>query len=274
MTDKKPQAHDLNALYSLTKDQLPPPELDQKILEVAQAQQGKSRLSSVYAWQRVVSVAAVMVFTFFIFFEVEDERQVERFDEDSGQVAMPQALLEEASEDTFEMESDTPAALTEPLSERQLLKQPSQKAAKKTEQAATDLKEQRIELESARSAPVGSLMSDIVLSEDVLAEDVLSKDVLSKDVLPEDVLADDVILIENDSEAVVKARVEAAEKETAEIKATELKASGKGSPEEQLAVIEQALEVGDHERAKVLLERFKADYPTVPVPEAILEVLK
>lgn len=67
----------IDELYAQTKDEQPPLELDEQIRARALEHIEASRPSSLFQWQRVLSVAAVMVLSIFLFFDVNDFRRHE-----------------------------------------------------------------------------------------------------------------------------------------------------------------------------------------------------
>lgn len=67
----------IDELYAQTKDEQPPLELDEQIRARALEHIEASRPSSLFQWQRVLSVAAVMVLSVFLFFDVNDFRRHE-----------------------------------------------------------------------------------------------------------------------------------------------------------------------------------------------------
>ena len=87
--DEQPPKDKLDELYALTKNETPPAELDLKILAEARASVPAQRSASFYTWQRIMSVAAVMVFSVYIFFDVRDLKQSEMTDD----MAVPQLSL-------------------------------------------------------------------------------------------------------------------------------------------------------------------------------------
>jgi len=67
----------IDELYAQTRDEQPPLELDEQIRARALEHIEASRPSSLFKWQRVLSVAAVMVLSIFLFFDVNDFRRHE-----------------------------------------------------------------------------------------------------------------------------------------------------------------------------------------------------
>lgn len=61
----------LNELYKQTADERPPTELDKNILILAKAKHQQNRFAKTMNLQRILSVAAVMVLSVYIFFEVD-----------------------------------------------------------------------------------------------------------------------------------------------------------------------------------------------------------
>ena len=71
----------LDKLYKQSAIEKPPTDLDQQILELAKANHQRTRFAKTMNLQRVLSVAAVMVLSVYIFFEVGGDRPM-RIDED------------------------------------------------------------------------------------------------------------------------------------------------------------------------------------------------
>jgi len=63
----------LNQLYLQSANEKPPKDLDQKILQEARAHHHVSHFAGTFKWQRGLSVAAVMVLSIYIFFDVSND---------------------------------------------------------------------------------------------------------------------------------------------------------------------------------------------------------
>ncbi|MDX1452893.1 MAG: hypothetical protein R3183_10065 [Oleiphilaceae bacterium] len=87
MSDKQANDDVLNALYAKTKHELPPAEIDQHILAEARQHCPNPRKAQLATWQRILSVAAAMLFTVYIFFDVRQldhpDALTEHFDDAS-----------------------------------------------------------------------------------------------------------------------------------------------------------------------------------------------
>ena len=64
----------LDQLYSKSAKEQPPSHLDKKILAEAKARYQPGTLAASFKWQRILSVAAVMVLSIYVFFDVNDNR--------------------------------------------------------------------------------------------------------------------------------------------------------------------------------------------------------
>lgn len=67
----------LNRLYKQTATEKPPEYLDKTILALAKANHPPSRFAKMMNLQRVLSVAAVMVLSVYVFFEVDKEQPIQ-----------------------------------------------------------------------------------------------------------------------------------------------------------------------------------------------------
>ena len=65
----------LNQLYLQSANEKPPEDLDQKILQEARAHHHVSHFAGTFKWQRGLSVAAVMVLSIYIFFDVSNDHR-------------------------------------------------------------------------------------------------------------------------------------------------------------------------------------------------------
>jgi type IV secretory pathway VirB10-like protein len=74
MKDSTPKDDFLDELYAQTKNEQPGAKLDEAILAQAKQQVEQPKPSSIFKWQRYASVAAVMVFSFYIILDVNDQR--------------------------------------------------------------------------------------------------------------------------------------------------------------------------------------------------------
>ena len=74
MTNNNTEDDFLNKLYKQSALEKPPADLDQQILELAKASHQRTRFAMTMNLQRVLSVAAVMVLSVYIFFEVGSDR--------------------------------------------------------------------------------------------------------------------------------------------------------------------------------------------------------
>ena len=124
----------LDQLYAETKHEQPPLELDAKIQAQALEHLNAKNRSSFFQWQRVLSLAAVMVLSVYLFFDVNDARKHETSNvlmddyntfAPSKKAAPAQesagALLEQEQVDTSAMmiqqSADEPAVLQKPSKE-------------------------------------------------------------------------------------------------------------------------------------------------------------
>jgi hypothetical protein len=120
--DAQPPKDKLDELYALTKNETPPAELDLKILAKARARVPAQRSASIYTWQRIMSVAAVMVFSVYIFFDVRDLKQTEITDDMAvPQLAVPAKKSVERAFSGSELSSETSSERRPELKEEMAL---------------------------------------------------------------------------------------------------------------------------------------------------------
>lgn len=74
MTPRDSDQDFLDKLYAQSAKEQPPADLDKRILEQAKARHQHKGFASTLHWQRWVSVAAVMVLSMYIFFDVRHDR--------------------------------------------------------------------------------------------------------------------------------------------------------------------------------------------------------
>lgn len=106
----------IDELYAQTKDEQPPLELDEQIRARALEHIEASRPSSLFKWQRVLSVAAVMVLSVYLFFDVNDFRRQEAsetlMDDHNLVVPLMRGVQKSSSaEDSRELDPARPSVL-------------------------------------------------------------------------------------------------------------------------------------------------------------------
>lgn len=83
----------LNSLYKKAATEKPPTELDKEILTLAKTNHQASRFTKMMSLQRVLSVAAVMVLSVYIFFEVDKDLPTQM---EQDLFSPPQSMLRSA----------------------------------------------------------------------------------------------------------------------------------------------------------------------------------
>lgn len=129
MSKHDSQEEFLNNLYRQSAQETPPEELDERILELAKARHPHKRFAKTLQWQRLLSMAAVMLLSVYIFFDVSHDRPALMED---ANMSLP-GMFSEPSPQAPQVEpapQSKARQLTAPMKEiSQLKKQEAQQAA-------------------------------------------------------------------------------------------------------------------------------------------------
>lgn len=239
----------LDKLYAQKKHEQPPSELDEQIRARALEHVDVSRPSSLFKWQRVLSVAAVMVLSVYLFFDVNDFRREEASEAlmDDYNLVVPSmrgVQNPSSANDSRELDPARPSVL---MAEHGLSESASalpDELSSKGSEIAPRLNSQQFAvsseaepLERSRAKQEGDLISELVARE--------SREVTSKKSSL------------NKSQAIAEAL------------------SGNAhSAESTLADIERHLAKGEIDSAGDLYQVLKERFPGFEVPDSVVESLR
>ena len=238
MNNHEPDNQILDELYVQTAKELPPLSLDQKILQQAKEASPKRELGALLQWQRYLSVAAVMVLSIYIFFDVgENSMESEIFSAPSENIEADMREEEHATR----------------------MKDQSQKAAKskakklKIPEASLSIKEAEA---SAELSQFGDALDEQGLSVNSEKRQALKQDKpINKTVKPL------VIKQGSANQAIIS-------KQSAELGRLMTE------PEKMLKQIKHLIALDQLVEAKAVYQTLAESYPEYPVPIEVIEVLK
>ena len=220
----------LDKLYARSAKEQPPTDLNKHILEQAKAQHQHKRFASTLRWQRIVSVAAVMVFSIYIFFDVRHDRPAMM---DESSLPAPKNLLKPApsapTSERLERSEEGPSITP--------MRQLKQKAAKQAAEPAFD-----------------DYASDDI-SDSVSAPEAEAKSQFSASELSSSQPSANQFSSSSGLDAEEAAKTE--------------QNNGSTNPEDLLTEITKLLKAGKKEEAKTIFEGFKNRFPDYPVPSFI-----
>lgn len=234
----------LDELYAKTKDDIPTAELDAKIIALATEQAAEKRSNTFYSWQRVASVAAVMVFTVYIFFDVREAHQLDSIEGVPFQqtIEVRKKLLEDSaplmreSREEPSVEMDSPADGVQSFS---VMPEPSAKREPSTAREASAMPKPFAKSEQKSQQSISFSEKGSSLTQDDLA-------------------------LEEESFDAVQPQAEA------ELYDYEQAIS----PQAFLDRIQVHVDAGEVEIAKQQLKEFTRLYPRHEIPEALQTLLK
>jgi hypothetical protein len=228
----------LDELYAQSAKEVPPKALDQAILKQAHATAPKPDRVSLFQWQRFLSVAAVMVLSVYIFFDV-------------GGYSMDAEVFSPTEE---RIRSEAPVFDEGPASrsQEQGLKAEKSKAKKMTAPALN---------ESTTAAELTSAPSE--LSDSIGEQKFMSKSEEETDVIH---LKNDVVRSLNKQQVTVEQASSASASNTGE--------SSMLDAEKMLREIECLMAASNLVDAKKIYQRLSDLYPEYPVPNEIVTAFK
>jgi len=266
----------LDQLYSKSAKEQPPSRLDKKILAEAKARYQPGTLAASFKWQRILSVAAVMVLSIYVFFDVNDNR-------------MPSINSE-----LYYQQERTPNASSYTSDEHDLRRKMKSKEAKKVQQKASrksaeieankfmadEMLEQSAELDvKPESAIQGQSEISMEASKTFSApepqqqkRDLSTNHELAASIEEHSELYD----ADLDSKETVSSEAARKQKQRIDSSVSELASVPNALPEnasheaeKMIKEIQQLLANGDLEAAKILYDKFKLSFPERTVPTLI-----